>query len=348
MIVYVAAQLKTELPQDERIQETYKVLSAILGKPHYRHLNIFLSADDVKEELKRLEFFRFYTFFVRHPGAQKVMLDPDRLVDYKLMSSVPPVPSAPMAPPIAPSSGFVPPPPPPPPPPPSGSTTAPPMGWRERAASEAAAKPVPDHIKKDFESIKSSLQEIEQLEVQKQQIAEGLTALIKELETQKSNVKAKKPGVFIKLRLNTTQDAIESLEMQIATLRRSAGALQSSGRQKQSPMNIKAEKKIREQLEGTQREHDAENEKLTGITEEKTREHVKLLELRKADLDTVAQEKVYKPLFQEWNRQQKVVKDLSVKLKDLNDALKPYETPQGPNPKVQEVLETASQLTGLL
>jgi hypothetical protein len=136
--------------------------------------------------------------------------------------------------------------------------------------------------------------------------------------------------------------------MQIATLRRSAGALQSSGRQKQSPMNIKAEKKIREQLEGTQREHDAGNEKLTGITEEKTREHVKLLELRKADLDTVAQEKVYKPLFQEWNRQQKVVKDLSVKLKDLNDALKPYETPQGPNPKVQEVLETASQLTGLL
>ena len=44
------------------------------------------------------------------------------------------------------------------------------MGWRERAASEAAAKPVPDHIKKDFESIKSSLQGIEQLEVQKQKM----------------------------------------------------------------------------------------------------------------------------------------------------------------------------------
>ena len=347
LIVYIAARLERSLPEDERIQGTYKVLRTILDKPHYKHLKISLSEDAVKEELKRLEFFKFYNFFVRHPDAQKVMLDPDRLVDYKLMSSVPPVPSAPMAPPIAPSSssGFVPPPPPPPPP---GSTTAPTMGRRERAASEAAAKPVPDHIKKDFESIKSSLQGIEQLEVQKQKMVEELTVLRKELEKQKNSVKEKKPGVFIKLRLNTTKEAIESLEMQIATLRRSAGALQSSGRQKQSPVNVKAEKRIREQLQEIQSKHDAENEKLTRKTEEKTLEHRKLLDLRKAGLDTAAQDKVYTPLFEEWSKQQKAVKDLSVKLEELNDALKPYEVPQGPNPKVQEVLETASQLTGLL
>ena len=100
LIVYVAALLDKNLSEDDRAQQTQEVLQKLLSQP-YKGLKLSLSKDVILTELNQLDFFKFYTFFVKNPGAQKVMLDPDRVVvNYtKINSESPPIAS-----PISPSA----------------------------------------------------------------------------------------------------------------------------------------------------------------------------------------------------------------------------------------------------
>ncbi|RZI46668.1 hypothetical protein [Candidatus Finniella inopinata] len=83
LIIYIAAHLDKGLSEDQRIKLTHQNLDK------YK-LGIPFSEELVKGELNRVGFFRLYNFFVKHPGAVKVMdvpLKPDEALDYDRIST---------------------------------------------------------------------------------------------------------------------------------------------------------------------------------------------------------------------------------------------------------------------
>ena len=125
LIIYIAARLDKKFSEDQRTRQTYEILVQILNQ---HQLKIPSSEDIVKGELNRAGFFRLYNFFVKYPGAVKVMdvpLKPDETLDYEGISRSSPPSSNPSTPTTlspSPSSSHT-----PTAPPLQGAPTAPPM-----------------------------------------------------------------------------------------------------------------------------------------------------------------------------------------------------------------------------